>query len=138
MMTSIDKLEVKNYIFELQHCKMSSNSLECVLRITNVEKDVNLNIYSGFYSGGTRIFDEEGNETKSSQIQFGGKSSSSEVESLLVSGIPTKIKLVFNGVQPNVSLISLMEISCTPRDPDGSMSQSNNFKVQFRNVPISK
>jgi TolB-like protein len=130
--STLQKVEAKNFAFELREAKMSGTSLTIELTIKNNDQDRELILLRTAWIGGpSRIFDEVGNEYIADNIKIGNKQSGSShnVRSLFVSGVPTKVKLIFDKVSPEMNTISLFEIG----------GESNGkFKAQLRNIPITK
>ncbi len=128
------RVEVKDFIFELQSCKLSGQAVSCYLTITNKGDDRQLDIgISGSYSGGTptRMIDNYGNEYKVRLGELGSIRSNgyTTITNLMVSGIPIKAVFKFEGVSPQVSKIALLELDC---------GSKGAFKAQLRNIPLSK
>jgi len=124
------KVEVNNFLFELQSCKISGQQVTCHFMVNNKDVDRNLNLYADEHWGGTsRIFDDLGNVYKAEESQIGNSRARQYAQIMLVSGIPTKASLRFGGVSQEVRSIALLEISC---------STDKYFKAQFRNIPLSK
>jgi hypothetical protein len=123
------KVEAEDYIFELVQCKLSGTTLTCYLIITNNAADRQLSIYApnlGFGSH-SRIIDQFGNEV-SGRIAVLANNGRDYAE--LVSGIPIKGNIKFENVSTNMTSLALLELACS--------SYPRNFKVQFRNAPITK
>jgi len=118
---------VNGFLFELKRCTLSGNSVECDLLITNNKEDRSLGIYSHTYGGLSRLIDQNGNEFLAGDENLLGSSRGSGVESTLASGIPTRAKVAFEKVSPDVDVARLVEIACNSGD---------FFRVQFRNVPM--
>ncbi len=127
----LPKVEANNFIFELKECKMSGTNITCKLLITNNDQDRKLRIDGGgsFGTGGrSRIFDDSGNEYVAGSARLGRKTGSSAMTEL-VSGVTTKGSVSFERVSPQAKMLAVLELRCA----DGG-----RFKVQFRNVPLSK
>jgi len=131
------KVEVRDFIFELQGCKLSTQAVKCSLLVTNKGKDREIGIYGKggmwlgytvWVSGESRIFDNFGNEYIAKNAQLSNKEGGS-VSSLLVSGIPTKASVSFENVSSEATMIPLFELSCYSGD---------KFTVQFHNIPLTK
>ncbi|MEO0266390.1 MAG: FlgO family outer membrane protein [candidate division WOR-3 bacterium] len=124
------KVEVKNFVFELQQCKISGGSVTCSMLITNKGADRELNLYGliEFYGKFSRMFDDGGNQYFAQNVQLGNLQGKS-AKLLLVAGIPTKAILTFEGVSKEANSISLLEVGCAHRE---------DFTVQFRNIPLSR
>lgn len=116
------KAEQNNFLFELQGCKASGSAVTCDFLITNkAEKDRELWLLII-----SRIIDDFGNEYYPRKMQLGRESASSAIYNTLISSIPTKATFDFEGVSLKASKFSLFEIDCS------------DFKVQLRNIPLSK
>jgi curli biogenesis system outer membrane secretion channel CsgG len=120
--------QVNGYLFELKRCTLGGSSVECDLLITNNKEDRQLIIYSRPYSGVSRLIDPNGNEyIAADEVLLGSSRGFSSSRSILASGIPTRAKVSFEKVSPDIELARLVEIICLS---DGL------FRVQFRNVPL--
>jgi len=131
-------VEAKGFLFELQSCKLSGNSVTCNLLITNKKEDRNLVVIgkgSVYDHEPTKIFDDSGNEYWANEVQLANKRNKI-VQSLLISDIPTKVSFSFDGVSQNAKSITLLKISCY----DGYYGRGGGekFLVQFRNIPLTK
>lgn len=128
------RVEVKDFIFQLQSCKLSGQTLSCYLTITNKGNDRQLAIgISSYFSGTTptRMIDDSGNEYMAQLGAIGSSSTQGQLRlsNLMVSGIPTKAVFKFEGVSPQLGRIALLELDC----------ESNGaFKAQVRNIPLSR
>lgn len=120
--------EAKGFIFQLQGCKRTGESVTCSFVITSKDQDKDIEVYAS-YNGLARIFDEMGNEYKANHAQIADKSSDNYAKSLLVANLPTKATVTFGGISPEANMITLLEFWGYYGD---------SFKVQFRNVPFSK
>lgn len=127
-------VEVKGFLFELQSCKLSGQNVICSLLVTNKKEDRNLRLGDGtleMFSLMIRIFDDSGREySLPNEIQLANKKGR-YIESLLVSGVPTKINISFDGVSQDAKSVALFEMKCFC-ESDGY------FTVQFRNIPLTK
>jgi len=120
--------QIDGFLFELKRCSLTGRSVECDLLITNNKDDRRLNIWADYWGSRSRLIDPNGNEYVSGEEAILGSSKGGRPQSILVSGIPTKAKMSFENVSPDIELARLVEISCE--------SDSGSFKVQFRNVPL--
>lgn len=123
---SIKMQEVEGFVFDLVNCKKDNTKATCDLIITNKKTDRTLIIY-----GGTRLFDDSGNEYGPNYIQISNSKEkitfdSSHIKKSLISNVPTHAVLTFDGLDTNANAIAVLNIVC------------QNFKVQFRNIPFSK
>jgi len=128
------KAEAQNFTFELKGCKMSG-SITCDFMITNNGQDRKLE----WGHPNSRIFDDSGNEYRQSDAQLGNKRGRGTgffdmgtmgVQNLLVSGIYVKASVTFEKVSSQANMIALLEIN--------NATDGNDFKVQFRNIPLTK
>jgi len=127
---ALKKVEVENFIFELINCEMSSGGrVTCDMFITNHYQDREI----AFYTSGSRMFDNFGNEYKPSRGELANKKMGTDdgIRSLLISNISTKGSLIFENVTQEAGYISLLEIRCWEQE-------SGEFKIRFRNITISK
>lgn len=126
------RVEAKDFIFDLQGCKLSGQTVTCSLVITNKGVDGKLTIINwGGSTSVARIFTDSGDEYRSQVVQLGNKrQNAQDVENELVSGIPTKASLTFENVSTKGSMLTLLEIVCR--------SERGNFRAQFRNILLSK
>lgn len=122
------KYEADDFIFELQSCS-GMGLVSCDLLITNNGNNRNLELWIGDKTN--RIIDDTGNEYAVSGIQLANKRNE-RPKSLIRAGIPTKARLSFNNVSKEISTIALFEIALS----EGR--GKNEFKIQFRNIPLSK
>lgn len=129
---------IKDILFEIKECKVSGDSLTCRITVTNNKSDRYIIIYKRECSWcskqlRSKIFDNLSNEEHVSSIEFGNKKSNEEyVEHMLVSGVQTKLNLTFEGIDTKANKLALLEIVCNETSID------NVFRVQFRDIPISK
>ena len=123
---------VRDIFFEVKQCKISARMLKCDLLATNNKNDKVLIIHSRWTEEyNTRIFDDSSNEYVVMKIEFANKKSNHQmVEHMLVSGVATKLSLTFEGIHDSSNMLSLLELSCDDNE--------DRFKVQFRNIPISR
>lgn len=133
------KVEIDDFVFELQGCKLSGGTVKCSLVVTNKGKDRELEMYAqddrscaGRPPVFAKLFDNLGNEYHANRVQLSNKENSYEVMSLLVSGISTKASLVFEGISQEAKSVALLEIWCySPASP-------GPFNLQFRNIALTK
>ncbi len=116
------QVEVKKFLFQLQQCRLSGQTVTCDFMVTSKGQDREMTILG---NTGSRILDDAGNEFKAGDVIIGNASDSDWVTKRLVSDIPLKARLVFENVPSQPKLRRLVEI--------GFDGQS----AQFRNVPIA-
>jgi hypothetical protein len=112
---------------------MSGRSITFHFLITNNGPDTDLTIRSRSFGSWapSRLSDGFGNEYIADQIQLGSHEGGS-AGIVLVSGVPTKAVLHFGNVSPRITMITLLELACQADD------RSGEFKVQFRNIQLTK
>jgi len=140
---ALKKVEVEKFTFEVSKCKMSSGgTVTCDLLVTNNEKEgreISTNCSR------SRIIDNYGNQYKPDELIFGGESyrwhsayggrSYKDLQETFISGVPTKVILVFKNVSLEARSISVLEFGWLifPFDtPIGA------FKAELHNIPLSK
>ena len=125
---------VKDILFEVQECRVSGNALTCHITSTNKKNDRNIRIYTyRFNRVSSRMFDNLSNEQNVSSIEFANKKSNNEyVEHMLVSGVKTRLDFIFEGIDNKANKLALLEIICN------EIENNDVFKVQFRDIPISR
>jgi TolB-like protein len=119
--------QANGFLFELKKCTLSGSSVECDLLITNNKDDRDLVIYSETNGALSRLIDPNGNEYLAANDVLLGSSRSSRPQSTLASGIPTRAKIAFENIAPDIEVARLVEIICW---------SESHFRVQFRNVPL--
>jgi len=150
--TSVARQQIKNYNWEITECKLSGDQITCRVLITNRGADRKLTIYGradphdlgGRIRGGAdphdgerycRIIDDAGNEypVDSNTILLGISKMDYRFRVIanVVSGVATKAILTFSNVSPQVKRIALLEVM-------GCDEDNKDFKVQFRNIPLTK
>ena len=129
---SIKKIVAEGYSFELIQCKLSGSRLTCELLITNTEQDRELLLSIPMESPNSRIVDGEGNEYIAKQFQL-GNNKGYHARTKLVTGIPTKVNIIFEDVSQQANKLSLLEIGgCT------TGNYYKQFTTQMRDIPIIK
>jgi len=91
--------------YDVLGCSNKRGKVECKLRVTLLGADASFRVVSS-----TRIYDENGNEHNVSYIQIGNQSDSNDLRTTLISNVPTKMILRFNGVSPQARLITVLQI----------------------------
>lgn len=118
---SSSKVEKEGFLFELQSCQRSNETVTCHLVITNKSTDQQLH----FYGDKSRVFDSFGNECYAAKIHLGSDSSSWKLHRTLVRNIPINASAGFEGIAWEIRRLTLVEFSF------------RSFTVQFKDVPIS-
>jgi len=137
----LPKVTVRNLIIEMINCKKSGSDVICQLLITNNDQDRVLGVW---YSGSkakkypNRLFDDSGNEYWADIVHLANKEAKynyrgwdESLELLFVSGIPVKLTYYISGeLLSEASSLSLFEFCLNEGD--------KNFKIQFRDIPITE
>lgn len=137
----LPKVIVRNLTIEMINCKKSGSDVICQLLITNNDQDRVLGVW---YSGSkakkypNRLFDDSGNEYWADIVHLANKEAKYNyrgwdeiLELLFVSGIPVKVTYYISGeLLSEASSLSLFEFCLNEGD--------KNFKIQFRDIPITK
>lgn len=118
----LQTVEAGGFIFQLMGWKLSNGIATFSFLITSLEKDKELGMHNE-----SKLIDYEGNEYEGSYVRIGSSGHYSYVTNTLIAGIPVKASLTYKGVSKNIKGVALLEINC-----------GGSFKVQFRNVPLSK
>ena len=115
--------EIKGFVFYLQSCIRTDETVTLAFLVESKEKDQQLCIWRE-----TRMFDNLGNEySRPIKILSNKRGEGSDgVASLLIANIPTKFILTFSGVSRKAESIPLLEIIGT------------DIKFQMRDIPISQ
>lgn len=124
-------VELYDFTFEVVSCEMVDRTLIIEFVITNKIDDRELDIHHKYRRPYSRIFDEAGNEFKPQTVKFANKTNDGHITHNLVSEIPTAASLIFQKVNKDIKSISLFELGLWTKD-------NGNFKVTFRNIPITK
>jgi TolB-like protein len=113
------------FTFDLRGCRLSGTSVLCDFIITNNDRDRRLGI--GF---GTKMFDDFGNEARPQSFQIADKLSGGYGvgETVVISGVATKARVVFEGVSPEATKMTLFQVSV--------YGDSGNFQIEYRNIPL--
>lgn len=125
---------VKNnfFSFELQGCRRSGSAVSCEFVITNEDKDRRL-VFGDYNS---KLFDNMGNEGRPKNVLIANQSGMYFADTVMVSGVPVKARVEFEGISPQATRISLMTILCFTRELSGSYTDQS--KVEFRNIPLNQ
>ena len=127
------KVNVKDFTFEVKSCTLVASRVDCVLAITNGGADRQVLISTGRISTPppTRMIDNSGNEYAADTVQLGNHSSPYNAAESFPTGIPIVAKLVFENVPADASSISLLEIPFYIIDRE-------MLKAQIRNISINR
>ena len=118
--------EEQGFRFSLRGCSRSGSVVRCELLVTNEWQDRSLVVES------SRLFDDLGNEWDSGRLSPSRSTRGSQIggyqSSRVVSGVPIRFELRFDGVPSQAKVATLVEVSFRS-DREG--------RVQFRGVPLS-
>ena len=121
--------KINNVSFEMQKCELNGKTIECFCYATSPDKDRTLNLM-GF--GNSKMYDDSGNEYLPLTLHIANKEgpNSHGIRAQLITGIRTKVRLVFENVSTNARTVSRL-------DYKGKLD-NKPILVTFRNIPISK
>jgi TolB-like protein len=124
--------EVDGFVFELKACRAAGDSVQCDFLITNSGADRELTIRTRQ----SRLIDDAGSEHLG-RTQGSSLGSSQDVYGLgmdsdLVSGVPIRARVSFEGGADEARSASVVELSATSGTP-----RVTRFKVQFHNIPLT-
>ncbi len=120
---------VKDFVFNLLHCKITDRTVTCTLMVTNNADDRELQMKTD-----TRIYDDLGNEYKPKKIQIANTTRTNylgHVTQLLISGVPTKTIFTFQEVNSKATMVASFKIQCYNK-------ATRQLSVNFRNIPLTK
>jgi len=128
-------VEVKGLLFQLDGCKVSGQTATCSFLITNKEVDRTVGLRAGTREYFSRLFDDFGYEYRANRARMANASGEEWVQSVLVSGVPTRAVISFGGISPQASRATLLEIKFRQLTSRG---WDDITIVQFRNIPLSR
>ena len=121
--------------YDLLRCSNRSGKVECQFLVTRLGADDGFGIYNN-----TKIYDEEGNEHSLNYVQIANKSTSGRswwnFGKQLISNVPTKVVLRFNGVSQRTTRITVLKVKVAI-----SQSNLNNGQgrwLSFRDIALQK
>lgn len=131
--------EAEMFKFTLLGCKRTSGGVNCDLQVVNEDNDRELHLsssYTPFY-GGTRLFDQSGNEYQPEVLTLGnrqGRRSDNMRPTailMLIRGVATRASVTFGGASLPIERIALLELG-------GYVGGMVKLQVQFRDIVVSK
>lgn len=118
------RVEDRFVVFEVKQCRKSGSSIACEFSLTNTGPDREF----GFNSRGSSLYDELGNGYRGADAQIANQTG--EYPRIgFVSGVTTKARMAFEGIDPNATQITLLRLQFKVGDSDW-------LDVRFRNVPL--
>lgn len=137
------KVMVKDFIVELESCRMSAGAVVCYLTLTNdapSDRAVGFHTRASSESKSSRMFDEFGGEYGVAKIQIGGnvpktyvKILGQAVTSSLVPRVPTKLIITFDNVSAEAKTVTFLRVAFQWSD-----SNSVDLNADFRGIAIAK
>jgi len=131
------KINVKDFVLELESCRSSAGSVVCSLTITNdAPSDRSVQFNAVWYSGPmSRMFDEFGGEYVVKNTFLGSYMSQGRtyVSNTLVPQVPMKLRVVFDNVNADAKTVNLLRIAFQWND-----SNRLELNADFRGIPITK
>lgn len=139
------KLNVREFVFEVDSCKRASGGLICQLTVSNESsEDRNITIvgtssYEGLRS---RIFDEFGNEYLADETSFGSKTLRdcterggcfATMEQTLIPHTPMRVKLTFDAINSDAKMIKVLRVIFYWEEPNKGRV---NIYADLKNIPI--
>lgn len=127
----------KNLLLEATICTYSGDEITCSILMTSKDKDIQIVLRPM----DILIIDENGNEMKSSNIQF-GQNVGGYANGRLMTGLPTKAIFKFGDIKQAPRLINFVILSAQVSNPNISGGGGERFwspyiiSAQIRNIPI--
>ena len=122
------------FLFRLRRCVLSTDTLVCSFAVTNQQDDCTLTV-----TNASRVIDTYGDQYTAGRVQIANRSGPYWAREIAVNGIPIAVTVTFPGVVPATSRLALVEVAGTASWQCNSAGGSNqNFRVQFRDVPVSR
>ncbi len=104
--------------------------------ITNKEhEDRYLVLYGGYWFFPSKMLGESGIQYIATEVNLAGDRGKEWVKGLLVSTVPAKAGITFEGISPQASLITSIEIACQLKAHSG---EKTRFTVRFQDIPLSR
>jgi len=122
----------ESFAFKMNECKKVGDRVICEVLITNNADERMMSIRGkrwGREDEGTRLIDDLGNVYNDAKGQFGAKELPYD-EVKLVTDVPVKLILYFDGVSKEVSRIRLLELDCYTDEGDKA------FTAKLRDIPL--
>ena len=137
------RVMIKDFIVELESCRMSAGAVVCSLIITNdapTDRNVGFHTRVSSESRSGRMFDEFGGEYVVTKVQIGNnvpktfvKVYGQPVTSSLVPQVPTKLTISFDNVSPDARTVTFLRVQF-----HWFSSNSADLNAEFRGVAITR
>jgi len=109
---SYPEVTAGDFTITLQSCRMSGTTITCALSVTNNGEDNWFQLHAENDPWSSRFFDQAGNEYHATLARLGNQEHSGWVRNILVKGVPTGARLVFEKVSPEVTQMTALIIGC--------------------------
>jgi hypothetical protein len=119
--------ERNGILFQISRCRASERVVIVELVITNNEDDKRFQLGAG----DTVLFDNNGNRIRASSVRVANQAGNS-ADTELISGVPVRATIEFQGVNANAVTVARLDISCW----EGS--RRDWFITSFRNLAIER
>jgi TolB-like protein len=127
---------VRNFIVQLEWCRISAGGAVCSLTITNDAPGDRLIQLDGVFGPSSRMVDEFGAEYIVPVAHLGSDRSGglqTYVRNTLVPQVPVRLRLEFNKVNPDAKKITLLRVAFKWIDSNGV-----DLNADFRDITITK
>lgn len=136
----LHRVEISDFTFDIEDCKHEVTQVTCYLKVINNDsEDRYLHLLKRLtYSRPPLSFivDDFGNKFEIKEIHLGTQSTRGHrsVSQLLVSGVPTRAKVISSSISSRAEKITLLEIVGRQDRYYGG----GEFRIQFRNIELSR
>lgn len=141
------RVVVRDFIVELESCRMSAGAVICSMTITNdapTDRTVGFHTRLSSESKSSRMFDEFGGEYGVAKIQIGGyvpktyvKIFGQVVTNSLVPHVPTKLIITFDSVSPETKTVTFLRVALQWIDANAN-GNPIDLNADFRGIAITK
>jgi len=116
--------------FDLDKCVKKNTQVDCFITLIAVEHDNVITIYGNYGVTKSVIYDDVGTARVASSTNISGNSNRRFLKRNLISGVPNKLKMRFNGVSTAAKKVALLKIKY-------HTSNNNQSDIaEFRNVTL--
>lgn len=127
------KIEVNSMglVFQVNSCSLSGNTVIVKLTVTNTEDDNTVRVHAQCGGGRTRIWDNLNSSVQASSVTLANVSDNCQVDRDLISGLPTRCELRFDGLSSKTDYIPRLDVFVR-------IGGKDEFIVTFRNLALQK
>lgn len=127
--------EQRKFVFELQRCELSGQTVDCFVHVRNDAKERVLVL-----GGRSRMFDDNGNNYRPSRTELANNMQAIEdtkysdrygVQNTLLYAVPVRAAVSFEGVSPQATRVAALKLYFRVAD------DNDWFEVSFTDVPLS-